>query len=271
MRIVALGSAAIALAAPYLAVTPAHASEGECTTTTGVTVIVDASGLGSGIQQRCTDTDPATGFDALTLAGFSWSTVSRSPAMLCRIENLPDPSVEQCVLEPPGNAYWMYFRATRGGTWQYSQVGAQTTPEPGSVEGWFFYTGVTKLPTASVPAALPAAPAPVTVTPTQPTAPAAPEPTRQQSTPERGTAPPTAPEVAADGNAELAKPKSRRVGAAIRPPTPTSPAATAAISPATQADRGSALSTIIGLGTAIALAVVAFTFEYRRRRANRQL
>lgn len=126
------------IAAPG-AITPAQADTG-CTTTSGVTVIVDFKSLGGGIQRGCA-MNPASGLDALQKAGFGTAGTNRwGNAFVCRIDGKPGNPPEACLDTPPGTAYWAYYTAkpTDAG-WKYVSLAATLTrPAPGSIEGWAF-------------------------------------------------------------------------------------------------------------------------------------
>ena len=78
----------IATVATPGALTPAQADTG-CTTTNGVTVIVDFKALGGGIQRGCA-INPASGLDALQKAGFGTAGTNRwGNAFVCRIDGKP--------------------------------------------------------------------------------------------------------------------------------------------------------------------------------------
>ncbi|HVJ96366.1 MAG TPA: hypothetical protein VNC41_06005, partial [Acidimicrobiia bacterium] len=121
------------------ALTPAQADTG-CTTTNGVTVIVDFKALGGGVQRGCA-INPASGLDALQKAGFGTAGTNRwGNAFVCRIDGKPGNPPEACLDTPPGNAYWAYYTAkpTDAG-WKYVSLAATLTrPAPGSIEGWAF-------------------------------------------------------------------------------------------------------------------------------------
>lgn len=126
------------------AVTPAAAGAaadlvGACTDDTGVTVVVDFPEPGP-TRAGCAPWPVADGFAALTAAGFDVQPVQQFPAAVCRLDGVPADS--QCVVMPPGTAYWSYWNAERGGDWTFGGVGAAShRPEPGSVEGWAFGGG----------------------------------------------------------------------------------------------------------------------------------
>jgi hypothetical protein len=137
--------ASIALAVALLVADPvaepAHAAG--CVGESGVTVVVDFTAFGGGVEIRCAPGDPATGLQALQDAGFQITGTQRwGLAFVCRIDGLPTPAVEPCVTTPPASAYWSYWHAPAGGTWSYSTLGAIShDPAPGTVEGWAFGAG----------------------------------------------------------------------------------------------------------------------------------
>lgn len=130
-------------AAPAQATAPAPCPRGR-----GVTVVVD---FGSSRRTGCAPGDPRSGLDALRAAGFATVMVARFPGMVCRINGLPKPAVDACVIPPPPTRYWSYWHATRGGKWTYSSGGAGTyDPKPGTVDGWAYGPG--KPPSVPPPA-----------------------------------------------------------------------------------------------------------------------
>ncbi|MFV2019254.1 hypothetical protein [Micromonospora sp. LOL_023] len=143
-RLAAL-AAIVVLAAGLVAVDPltrpAHAAA--CAPGTGVTVVVDFTAFGLGVQTNCYPGDPPTGLAALQGAGFTpTGTLRWGLAFICRIDGLPTPAAEPCVNTPPASAYWSYWHSTPGGTWTYSTLGASSyNPAIGTVEGWRFGSG----------------------------------------------------------------------------------------------------------------------------------
>lgn len=130
-----LASGGLALgAAPALGAPTA----GACTDPAGVTVVVDFGRLGGGVQVRCAPAPVKNGFEALTRAGFSITSVS-GQAFLCRID--AKPADDPCNRIPSAARYWSYWHASRGADWTYSSSGASRKPPPGSVEGWAFGGG----------------------------------------------------------------------------------------------------------------------------------
>ncbi|MFL6206735.1 MAG: hypothetical protein ACJ739_15455 [Acidimicrobiales bacterium] len=133
--LLALGPfAAISAAGPA---TRTASAGGACPDQRGITVVVDASAFGDGVQVRCAPQPVRSGFEALTKAGFTFQGTTQYPGLLCRIDG--EPASDPCHSAPPANAYWAYWHAPRGGEWTYSTSGAGSrVPPPGSVEGWAF-------------------------------------------------------------------------------------------------------------------------------------
>ena len=121
---------------------------GDCTASSGATVVVDFAHWGGPLLRACGST-PTTGFVLLNQGGWHTSgTVHDGPGFVCRIGYAgfrhgtlyPTPAQDACVNTPPANAYWTYWAAGPGQhTWTYSQVGAMLQrPAPGSVSLWIF-------------------------------------------------------------------------------------------------------------------------------------
>ena len=149
-----LGTALAALLAVPAAAAPAEAGaapSGACPDETGVTVVVDAVALGGELLVGCA-TEPATGTEALTAAGF---TEARDPSgFICAVGGLPDP----CPTEFTGE-YWSYWTAEAGGEWVAYTVGSdEAQPAAGSVEGWAWGDGSTG---PAIPPPVPGEEAPV--------------------------------------------------------------------------------------------------------------
>jgi hypothetical protein len=125
--VLATGVAAVAVAE--------DSSAAACPSSSGVTVVVDIGSLG-GTSVGCASS-PGSGLDALKATGHSVTYVPRQPGLVCTIDRRPDP-----CNGAPTTAYWSYWRASAGGTWSYSTVGAAGThPKGGTVEGWAFGAG----------------------------------------------------------------------------------------------------------------------------------
>ncbi|MBA2337850.1 MAG: hypothetical protein H0V96_08870 [Acidimicrobiia bacterium] len=115
---------------------------GACDGVEGVTVVVDATATGGDLAVRCALGPHRNGLAALATAGFSVEGVATSPTFVCRIDGRPDAETETCAAIPPPTAYWGYWAADPGGSWEYASLGAATRePAAGSVEGWAFTSG----------------------------------------------------------------------------------------------------------------------------------
>jgi hypothetical protein len=114
---------------------------GHCPGKTGVTVAVDLSAFGKGVQVRCAPGAPATGVAALQQAGFTVAGTSRyGLAFVCRIQGFPTAVQDPCVNTPAPTAYWAYYHALAGATsWTFSTLGASSyKPPQGSIDAWAF-------------------------------------------------------------------------------------------------------------------------------------
>lgn len=121
----------------------------------GVTVVVDFRGAGGAIEVGCAPGAPSSGFAALQAAGFAITELQGLSGFLCKIDGYP--ADEDCASTPPGDAFWSYWSAERGGSWSYSIVGGATrVPAPGTVDGWSF--GAATAPGMSPPPEPPATP-----------------------------------------------------------------------------------------------------------------
>lgn len=129
-----LASGALVVAPVATATAAAPEPSGACTDSDGVTVVVDLTELGGGVELGCAPA-PATGAEALVAAGF---TDTRDAAgMVCAIEAAPDP----CPAEFTGT-YWSYWSALPDGDWTMYMEGPDTAvPAPGSIEGWRYGDG----------------------------------------------------------------------------------------------------------------------------------
>lgn len=166
-----------ALATVVVVPAATRADAASCSATSGVTVIVDFSHFGGGIQRGCAPS-PSNGVDALEQAGFTPTGTSRyGLAFMCRIDNEPSPQADPCVDTPPSSAYWSYYHAKPSdGSWTYYSVGALSShPQQGSIEAWAF--GAKALPGIAPDDAIP--PPPTTAPPTT-TPPTSPPPVRGQ-------------------------------------------------------------------------------------------
>jgi hypothetical protein len=126
-------------------VTPAAragaASTTACTTTSGVTVLVDFSHFHRPISRGCAPGRPASALAAIQAAGFvTAGTTQYGDAFVCRIENLPSPQAEACTQTPPAKSSWSFYNARATDTsWTYTPVGVLGyTPPPGTIIAFAF-------------------------------------------------------------------------------------------------------------------------------------
>jgi hypothetical protein len=265
-------------AAPALA---AAQPVGDCTTTSGVIVVVDFAHWGGPVLRSC-GTTPTTGYALLNQGG--WQTAGTQhdgPGFICRIgyagyqggTQYPTPSQESCVLTPPASAYWAYWYANPGqNAWNYSQLGAtEMVPEPGSVELWTF--GGTSLGGTTGSAVPTITPASVRASNTRPSGsggPAgsggsagkpAPAASRQAGAPARQS-----------GRAGAPATRGHAAGATVRASTAPSERATVINAPpaaaTSPAGHGSATPAIIALAIVLVLAAAGITAVLRRPRRD---
>ena len=118
----------------------AAGTAGYCPDGTGVTVVVDFQELGGETLIRCAPGEQENGLTALENAGFEVAGTDRwGKSFICRINGKPGTDTEPCTNTPPADAYWSYWHADNGGTWEYSSTGATySKPAQGSFEGWSF-------------------------------------------------------------------------------------------------------------------------------------
>ena len=216
-------AAASGLALAGLVVVAAPASAAACSGSTGVTVVVDT---GSSISTRCAGGTPDSAWDALTSAGFTVTRVDTFPGAICKIDGFPQTA---CLRMPPGNAYWAFFHAKRGGSWVYSSSGAKSyDPAPGSVVGFRFGSG--QQPGIAPPAATrTSTPTPTKTAPKprpKPTT-AAPRPTTPKATTPKATSG-TSPSAQAGSTTSAPPAKGQSTGT---PSATSSASATASASP----------------------------------------
>jgi hypothetical protein len=240
-------------------------------TGSGVTVVVDFSALGGGVEIACAPGDPASGLAALQGAGFGWTGTTRFPSFVCRIDGLPTPDQDRCVNTPPATAYWAYWYAERGGAWNYSSSGgASHDPEPGDVDGWAFGSG------GRPGVAPPAAPAP---RPPREDPPEQQEQPREPRQPREDPPAPDQPGAEEDPDRPDAEPDQPGPSEPAGSPTPTGttsappppsrdsggPEAVPG-NPVARTSSGSPLGVVIGLGLVVALGAAAWLVNRRRAR-----
>ncbi len=227
-------AAASGLAIAGLVVAAAPASAAACSGTTGVTVVVDT---GSSISTKCASGDPSSALKALATAGFSVTYPQQYPgSVVCRINGYP--ASDPCVRMPPGDSYWAFFHAKRGGSWAYSSSGvASYNPAPGSVVGFRFGSG--QQPGIAPPAATKTStPTPTKTAPKPKPTTAAPKPTTPKATTPKATSGST-PSAQAGSGASTPAAKGQTSGTPSATPS-SSATASASASPTASATDTSA-------------------------------
>lgn len=176
MRARSLHTAALGAAIAFLAIAaPAArvdaASNAACTTTSGVTAIVDFTHFRGDIERGCAPGAPSTALAALRGAGFDTAGTTRyGDAFVCRIDHRPSPSAEACNDTPPESASWsFYYARPNDATWTYSSAGVLSyRPPPGTIVAFAF--GNHAKPGVRPAAAMPKPPPTTTSAPPAPTA-----------------------------------------------------------------------------------------------------
>ena len=217
LRRLAGAVAATGLALAGLVVAAAPASAAASAGTSRVTVVVDTGGS---VSTKCASGDPSSALKALASAGFSVTYPQQYPgSVVCRINGYP--SSDPCVRMPPGDAYWAFFHAKRGGSWVYSSSGvASYDPAPGTVVGFRFGSG-------QQPRVAP--PAPTKTSTPVPTKKPTPKPTKTTSAP-RPTTPKATPTSGGATSNTGSTPGAVGGSASTRPSATSSASATASAS-----------------------------------------
>ena len=191
LALAAVGSTAVsALAAPTGVAGATADPIADCSTTTGVIVVVDFAqsvypGWPGTIERGC-DGPLTTGAGALSSAGFApIGAANESSLFVCRLldpangQEYPTSAQQACLDTPPANAYWSFWYSNPGPntSWTYSNQGAADfEPIAGSVDAWVFggesAGGQPPIPSpASLRATNPGPPATVPATAPPPTVP----------------------------------------------------------------------------------------------------
>ena len=118
------------------AVLPA-AGAATCTSTGGVSVVVDYRELGGSTVTACAPDGGGKSAAAIfESVGVTISYATRQPGFVCRVNGVP--TSDPCVNASPANAYWgLWWADGSKASWTYSSagVGSLTVPAGGSV-GW---------------------------------------------------------------------------------------------------------------------------------------
>lgn len=124
--------ALVANPAPAAAVAGPSVTGEACSPGEGVTVVVDFQDEGD-VAIGCAPGEQASGFAALTAAGFTYNEDTGPSPFLCQIGHVPSTITPDCWT----TGYWAYWKAAGTDPWAYSPVGADGGPIPvDSIEGW---------------------------------------------------------------------------------------------------------------------------------------
>ncbi|RYB95281.1 hypothetical protein EUA93_13605 [Nocardioides oleivorans] len=133
-----LGALALLVAGPGFALGPApSASAATCTSSGGVSVVVDFRELGGGVITGCAaDGGGKSAAAIFQSVGITLTYAQQSPGFVCRVNGAP--AADPCRNTSPANATWgLWWSDGTKAAWTYSPygVGALTVPDGGSV-GW---------------------------------------------------------------------------------------------------------------------------------------
>ena len=131
---------ALLLGAAAAAVHPvAAATAATCTSSGGVSVVVDFRELGGATITDCVPGGGGkTAVEIFKLAGISITYAQSQPGFVCRVNGLPDIYSDRCLNTSPSSAYWgLWWGSGNSSAWTFSSsgVGSLKVPEGGAV-GW---------------------------------------------------------------------------------------------------------------------------------------
>ncbi|HXH79784.1 hypothetical protein [Nocardioides sp.] len=201
------------------------ATAAACSTSSGVSVVVDFSGVTSGLRSACVAggaDQPAS--DVVAAAGFRVDYVQRQPGFLCRIDGVP--ASDPCVNTPPSNAYWgLFWSDGKDGVWHYSDFGVTSLQVPdGGYIGLAWQSGTRRVPGQAATAHAVEEPSPTaTPSPTPSGTPTTgPSPTQPSSSGTTSPSPSRSPKPTGTGTPG---PTGTTAGGSPAPTTGTAPAA----------------------------------------------
>lgn len=116
-------------------------SEGFCPED-GVAIVIDfGSSAGLDPITRCASNFEGSGWDLFAVTKIDvLGTDQYSVGFVCRIENFPDPEVQDCKDTPTYlEGSWGYYLLDESGSWRVSGIGSSASkPKCGLAEGWRF-------------------------------------------------------------------------------------------------------------------------------------
>ncbi len=121
----------VAAAGTFLSASPAGAAT--CSSGTGVSVVVDGTGLGGGVVTSCVADGGGDTAASVFEVHHDLTRASQFPGAVCRVDGAPADA--ECRNMPPGDAYWGLFWSDGSGGWVYSSQGVDSldVPDGGSV------------------------------------------------------------------------------------------------------------------------------------------
>ncbi len=183
-----LVAAAALAAATSTVATPAPASAATCSSTHGVSIVVDFHELGGGVRTACVaDGGGRLASDLFPAAGFSLDYVQRQPGFVCRVSGVP--ASDPCVNTPAADAYWgLWWSDGKTGSWSYASSGAASLRVPEGGYAAFSWNGSSA---RSTPGASPAPHPTATPTVSSPTTSSTPHPSQHPSSHHSATSTPS--------------------------------------------------------------------------------
>lgn len=132
-RAVRLTAATVLVAAAGAALPLSPAAAETCSSDTGVSVVVDATGLGGAISTSCVADGGGDSAASLFEVHHDLTRAARFPGAVCRVDGAPADA--ECQNMPPADAYWGLFWSGGSGGWVYSSEGVDSLeiPDGGSV------------------------------------------------------------------------------------------------------------------------------------------
>ncbi|MDT9591805.1 hypothetical protein RDV89_01905 [Nocardioides zeae] len=136
--VVAATALAVAATAALVGLPVPAAVAADCA---GVTVVVDASRLSGGIDQKCQGSSGGTARGLFAAAGHTQEDDPRQPGFVCYVDS--QPSQRQCARDSAAGSYWsLWVSDGRSGTWSYSSLGVDGLSVPaGGYVAWVWQSG----------------------------------------------------------------------------------------------------------------------------------
>lgn len=150
--VVRLAVATLAVAAAGVAVQPS-ALAAACSSSSGVSVVVDFHQLKSGAAQTSCDAGGAGKYAAAQFTDVGHTlTYVQNEAFVCQVDGLGAP---QCARTPPADAYWsLWWSDGKSGKWKYASLGVASLKVPaGGYVALSWQKGNAEVPPRPIPTA----------------------------------------------------------------------------------------------------------------------